>query len=61
MLSHAYNIITDCGVGTPGYWREVVDGLNDTDKQCISMLTTTVKIPGEADYYSHLENAYLDF
>ena len=29
MLAHAYNIITDCGVGSPGHGIEVVDGLNN--------------------------------
>ena len=30
MLSHEYNITIDFGVGSPGYSREIVDGLNDT-------------------------------
>ena len=31
ILEHAYNIIIDC-VGATGHCRDVVDGLNDTDK-----------------------------
>ena len=30
MLSHAYNIVIDNGVGAPGYGKYVVDGLNAT-------------------------------
>ena len=32
ILAHTYNIIIDCGVGSIGHGREIVDGLNDTDK-----------------------------
>ena len=32
MLAHAYNIKIDRGVGSTLNDREVVDGLNDTDK-----------------------------
>ena len=31
MLAHAYNIITDRGVGEAGRVGEVIYGLNDTD------------------------------
>ena len=31
MLEHAHNIIIDCGSGSPGHGREVVDGLNATN------------------------------
>ena len=30
ILAHAYNVIIDHSVGSPGYGREVVDGLNMT-------------------------------
>ena len=43
ILEHAYNIIIDCGIIAPGYGREVVDGLNDTDKLLLSMLMTIVQ------------------
>ena len=33
MLAHAYKIIIDRGVGSPGNGRKVVDGLNATNKQ----------------------------
>ena len=50
MLAHAYNIIIDSGVGEPGHGRYFVDGLNDTNKKFLSMLTTNVKLPGAAAY-----------
>ena len=35
MLAHAYEIMVYRGVGVPGRWREIIDGLNDTDKRCL--------------------------
>ena len=35
ILAHRYNIIIDHGVGVPGHVREVVDGLNATEKRSI--------------------------
>ena len=46
MLAHASNIIIGRGVGAPGHGRDIVYGLNGTDKCLISMLMTTVKLPG---------------
>ena len=46
MLSHAYNLIIDRDIGAPGNGKDVVDGLNATNKGFFSMLTTAVKIPG---------------
>ena len=54
MLAHTYNIITDRGVGSPGYFREVVDALNATDKRFILMITATVKLAGASYYDSHM-------
>ena len=50
MLAHAYNIIIDCVVISPGNDKEVLDGLNDTEERLISMLMTTVQLPGAATY-----------
>ena len=50
ILAHAYNIIIDSGCGSLRHRREVVDGLNDTDKMFLSMLMTTLKLTG-AEYY----------
>ena len=55
VLAHEYNIITDSCVVSPGHGREVVGGLNDTDKRLISILTTTAELPGVASYDSHME------
>ena len=38
MLSHTYNILIDCGVGATGHGKDVVDGLNATDKRFITIL-----------------------
>ena len=40
----------DRGVGATGNGRQVVDGLNDTDKRFILMLVKTVQLPGTEDY-----------
>ena len=50
MLAHTYNITIDHGVRAPGYVREVVYIFHSTEKKLISMLTTTVRLPG-AEYY----------
>ena len=50
MLSHAYNIIINPGVGATGHGREVVGGLNYTRKRFLSMLIKTVQLPGTEDY-----------
>ena len=42
------------GVVEPGHVRDVVDGLNVTNKMFISMLMTTVKLPGAAAYESYM-------
>ena len=50
MLAHAYKIIVDHGAGGPGHDREVVYGLNATEKRFLSMLITTVKLTGTSSY-----------
>ena len=52
MLAHAYNITIYCDVGAPGHDREFVDGLNYTNKYCLSMLMTNLKLHGEESYDS---------
>ena len=51
MLAHAYDIIVDREVGSPGHVIEVVDSLNDTDF-FILMIMTTIQLNGAADYES---------
>ena len=48
MLSHAYNIAIDCGVGAPINFKDVVDGLNVTEKMVLTILMTTVQLSGAA-------------
>ena len=48
MLSHKYNITIGRGVVTPGHGKDIVYGLNATDKIFLTMLMTTVQIPGAA-------------
>ena len=54
IFTHVYNIIIDCGVVTSGYGREVVDGLNYTNKRFLSMLLKTVQLTGEKSYEPHM-------
>ena len=49
MLAHAYNFIIDRVVGAPVHAREVIDGMNVT-KKILSMLMTTVQLPGTESY-----------
>ena len=43
MLSCAYNIVIDVVVGAPVNFKDVVHGLNATEKRFLSMLMTTEK------------------
>ena len=54
ILAHKYNFIIDRGIGSPVYGREVVDGLNTTDKSFLPMLTTTVKLNCAEGYYKNM-------
>ena len=53
MLSHAYKTLFDSGVGSPGHGKYVVDGMNATEKN-ITMLMTTVRLPGASTNDSHM-------
>ena len=55
MFLHASNIMIGSGVVEPGNGREVLDGLNATDKSFLSILITTVKMPDAASYDSYME------
>ena len=52
MLSHTYNIVIDRGAGAPGHRKYVVDDLNALKKRFLTMLITTVQLPGEPTYES---------
>ena len=55
MLSHTYNIVIGRGIGAPVNCKDVVKSLNSNDKLFLSMLMTTVQLPGENTNYSHME------
>ena len=55
MLAHVYDIIIYQGVGTPGHVRDVVYGINATDKQIVSMLMENVQFPGSKVYDYKME------
>ena len=44
IFSYAHGIIIDRVVGAPGHVKDVVGGLNATEKRYLSMLITTVQI-----------------
>ena len=54
MLSHAYNIVIDHGGVSPGNVKDIVDGLNATNKGFLKTLMTTVQLPGEATNHSQV-------
>ena len=53
--AHAYNIITYRVFGALGHGREVVDGFNANEKRLLSILMTTVHLPGASSYDSQME------
>ena len=55
MLAHVYRIIVYHCVGAPGHGREVVDGLNATNKSIISMLMENVQLPGAYGYDTQIK------
>ena len=50
MLEYAPNIRTDYGARTPGHGREVVYGLNATNKRFLLMLITNVQFTNISGY-----------
>ena len=52
MLSHVYNVIIYFVVGSPVHGKKVADGFNSTEKWLLSMLITTVQLPGRAAFDS---------
>ena len=48
--AHAYNIIIDLGVGSPGCAIVVLHGLNSTNNIFLYMLMGNVQIPGSNRY-----------
>ena len=54
MLSHTYKIVIDRGVGAPGHSKNFVYGFSTDGKRCLTMLMTTVKLPGAATNNSQM-------
>ena len=46
MLSQVYHVIIDHGAIIPGYGREVVDGLNITEKSFLFKSMATLQLTG---------------
>ena len=61
MLAHVYRMIVYHCVGAPGHGREVVDGLNATNKSIISMLMENVQLPGAYDLFQPKMSCSLSF
>ena len=49
-LEHVYSIIIDRSVGSPGNDIEFFDDFNANEKHLLSILITTVQLPGAAAY-----------
>ena len=45
-MSQCYSIIIDWGIISPGHDKEVVEGINATDKLYIYQLMSNVQLPG---------------
>ena len=58
MLSKSYSIIIDCSVSAPRHVREVVDGINATDKSFPSHLIASDQLNGSKDYDTHMVMQY---
>ena len=46
VLYQSYSIIFDRGISAPGHDKEVVDGINATDKRYMYQLMSTVQLLG---------------
>ena len=54
ILFQSFNIIIYRGISAKGHGREVVDGLNDTDKMFIFCLMKTFQLPGSERFDTKL-------
>ena len=54
MLSQSYKIIIDHGISAPGHGREVVYGMNSTDKNFIFNIMATFQLPGSKRFDTQL-------
>ena len=54
VLSQIHSMIIDRGISAPGHGKEVVDGLNATDKRYMYQLMSNVQLPGSRTFDSHI-------
>ena len=52
VFSKCLSIIIDLGISSPGYVKEVVDGLNAINKRYIYQLMYDFQLPVSKTYYS---------
>ena len=45
-MSQCYSIIIDRGISAPGHRKELVDGINATNKRYIYQLMSNFQLPG---------------
>ena len=58
VMSQCYSIIIDRGISATGHGKEVVDGLNATDKQYIYQLMSNAKLTGSKKFDSQILMRY---
>ena len=54
MLSQGFSVMIYCGIIAPGQRREVIYGLNATDKRFLFKLISTVELTGAKGYDTHM-------
>ena len=54
VLSQSHSIIFDRVISAPGHGKEVVNGLNATEKRYMYQLISTVQLPGSKTFDSHI-------
>ena len=58
VLSQCHSVIFDQGISAPGHGKEVVDGLNATEKRYIYQLTFIVQLLGSKKFDSQILMKY---
>ena len=54
VLNQCYSIIIDRGISTPGHGKEVVDGINATDKRYTYQLMSNIQLQRSTLFYSQI-------
>ena len=55
VMSQCYSIKIYLVISAPGYGKEVVDGINATDKHYIYQLMSNVQLPHSKIFESHIQ------